>query len=178
MTAYTRQAKIDFFVDDIPADARILEIGCGDGWVRDHLARHGRTHYVGMDLVPPADVVGDIRNWRELGLEPASFDVIIALEVIEHVVIYQEMYDLLKPGGMLVVTTPVPGMDWLCKLLETMGVNQKRTSPHDHLIDFKDIPFFEPVETRTVKLIGQWGKFRKPSRRASDFSVVTPGHPD
>jgi predicted SAM-dependent methyltransferase len=95
-------------------------------------------------------------------LQPESYDVIIAFEVIEHVDIYQEMFDLLKPGGMLLVTTPVPHMDWACKLLEFSGLNQRRTSPHDHLIYFKDIPHFELADSRIVKLIGQWGKFRKP----------------
>jgi hypothetical protein len=71
------------------------------------------------------------------------------------------MFDLLKPGGRLLVTTPVPHMDWACKTLERIGLNQQRTSPHSHLIYFKDIPFFTPVDTRVVKLIGQWGKFTK-----------------
>jgi len=159
---YARRKKIEYFFADIPKDARILEVGCGSGWVGAYLKQHGWTNYTGVDLFPPADFVGDLHNWRELGLQPESYDVIIAFEVIEHVDLFQEMFDLLKPGGQLLVTTPVPHMDWACKTLERLGLNQVRTSPHDHLIYFKDIPLFEPVDTRIVKLIGQWGKFRKP----------------
>ena len=81
----SRQKKIRYFLDPIPKDASILEIGCGSKWVGEYLRGNGWQHYIGLDLFPPADVVGDIRNWRELGLEAASFDVIIAFEVIEHV---------------------------------------------------------------------------------------------
>ena len=161
LSDYARRKKIEYFFGDIPKDARILEVGAGDGWVGRYLKGNGWTNYVSIDIVPPADIVGDLRDWRKLGLEESSFDVIVAFEVIEHVDLYQEMFDLLKPGGRLLVTTPVPHMDWACKTLERIGLNQQRTSPHSHLIYFKDIPLFTPVDTRVVKLIGQWGKFTK-----------------
>jgi SAM-dependent methyltransferase len=123
-----------------------------------------------MDLAPPADIVGDIREWRSLGLEPASFDAIVALEVVEHVDCFQECWDLLRPGGLLLLTTPVPEMDWACKLLEALGLNQRRTSPHDHLIHFDDIPLFQPVETSVKGFIAQWGVFAKPPQGAAEVS--------
>jgi 2-polyprenyl-3-methyl-5-hydroxy-6-metoxy-1,4-benzoquinol methylase len=163
LSDYARRKKIEFFFDDLPKDARILEVGSGEGWVGTYLKQNGWTNYLGVDIKPPADIVGDLHDWRKLGLQPNSYDVIIAFEVIEHVDLYQEMFDLLRPGGRLLVTTPVPHMDWVCKTLERVGLNQQRTSPHSHLIYFKDIPLFEPEDTRVVKLIGQWGKFRKPA---------------
>jgi hypothetical protein len=49
-------------------------------------------------------------------------------------------------------------MDWLCKLFETLHLNQKRTSPHSHLIEMKDVPRFK-LERRQVKaLMSQWGE--------------------
>ena len=65
------------------------------------MRKGGWTGYHGLDIVPPADYVGDIRNWREIGLEPESFDVIIAFEVVEHVDCFKECYDLLKHGGKM-----------------------------------------------------------------------------
>jgi 2-polyprenyl-3-methyl-5-hydroxy-6-metoxy-1,4-benzoquinol methylase len=162
LSNYARRKKIEYFFSNISQDARILEVGCGGGWVGEYLKQHGGHNYLGIDVNPPADIVGDLREWRRLGLQPESYDVLIAFEVVEHVDLYQEMYDLLRPGGLLLITTPVPHMDWACRLLEALGLNQKRTSPHDHLIYFKDIPLFEPVDTRIVKFIGQWGIFRKP----------------
>src|SRR5690349_2018521 len=99
LSAYPRRKKIKNFFGDVPKDARILEVGSGDGWVGKYLKDSGWTNYTGIDIKPPADIVGDLRKWRELGLEPNSFDVIVAFEVIEHVVIFQDMYVLLRPGG-------------------------------------------------------------------------------
>lgn len=157
-----QKKKIDYFLSPLPKDAAILEIGCGAKWVGDHLRSAGYTNYVGNDLFPPADIVGDIREWAKLGLKAESFDAIVAFEVVEHVDLFQEAYDLLKPGGTLLLTSPVPEMDWAMQILEAIGLNQKRTSPHDHLIDFRTIPLFEAVEIRRVAGLSQWGIFRKP----------------
>lgn len=161
LSDYARRKKIDYFLAGIPKDARILEVGCGSAWVREHLTAHGWTGYVGLDLAPPADIVGDIARWRELGLQPASFDVIIAFEVVEHVDCFRECYDLLKPGGRLMLTSPVPQMDWVMKALEAVGLNQKRTSPHDHLVSFGKVPLFANKQIEVVGGLAQWGIFTK-----------------
>lgn len=161
LSQYAQTKKIEYFLKKIPKEARILEIGGGSGWVGDYLKQNGYKHYVGMDIVPPADVVGDIREWRKLGLKEQSFDVIIAFEVVEHVDCFQECFDLLKPGGKLMLTSPVPHMDWAMQLLELVGLNQKRTSPHDHLVYFEDVPCFRDKDIRTVGFLAQWGIFTK-----------------
>ena len=161
LSDYARDRKIRYFLDPIPKDARILEIGCGSGWVGQHLKAGGWKQYVGMDLVPPADVVGDIKQWRRLGLKPASFDVIIAFEVVEHVDCFQECHDLLKPGGRLLITTPLPRMDWAMRALERFGLNQKRSSPHDHLVVLSDVPRFPRKQVRVVAGLAQWGILEK-----------------
>jgi 2-polyprenyl-3-methyl-5-hydroxy-6-metoxy-1,4-benzoquinol methylase len=164
LSEYARKRKVSYFIENLSRNARILEVGCGDGWFGLQLRRAGYTNYVGLDLKGPADVVGDILQWKSLGLQPQSFDVIIAFELIEHVDCFQELFDLLKPGGLLMLTSPVPHMDWACKLLEYLGMNQKRTSPHDHLLYFKSVPMFEPLQINVIAGMAQWGKFRKPAR--------------
>lgn len=162
LSDYAQRKKIDYFLKPLPKDARILEIGCGSRWVGDYLRSNGWRNYVGADLVPPADVVGDIREWRSLGLQAGSFDVVIAFEVIEHVDLVQEAYDLLTPGGLLLLTSPVPHMDWAMKLLEALRLNQRRTSPHDHLVYFERIRLFEPVSLKRKAGLSQWGILRRP----------------
>jgi SAM-dependent methyltransferase len=162
LSDYAQRKKIDYFLKPLPKDARILEVGCGSRWVGDYLRSNGWRNYVGADLVPPADIVGDIREWRSLGLQAGSFDVVIAFEVIEHVDLVQEAYDLLAPGGLLLLTSPVPHMDWAMKLLEALRLNQRRTSPHDHLVYFERIRLFEPVSLTRKGGLFQWGILRKP----------------
>jgi len=150
-----------YFFRDVPKDAQILEVGCGDGWVGTYLKKNGWVHYTGVDLCAPADIVGDIRDWKSLGIRPESYDVIVAFEVVEHVHCFKEFLDILKPGGLLMLTSPLPHMDWLCRAFEGVGLNQKRTSPHDHLIYFRNIPLFQSVELKTIAFMSQWGIFRK-----------------
>ena len=161
LSQYAQTKKIDYFLKKIPKQAKILEIGGGSGWVGDYLKQNGYNHYVGMDIVPPADVVGDIRDWRILGLKEQSFDVIVEFEVVEHDDCCKECFDLLRMGGKLMLTSPVPHMDWTMQLLEVVGLNQKRTSPHDHLVYFDDVPFFKEKDVRIVGFLSQWGIFTK-----------------
>ncbi len=166
-----QRKKIEFFLEPLAKDADILEIGCGSRWVGDHLRSAGYTGYVGNDLFPPADIVGDIREWQALGLKPESFDAIIAFEVVEHVDLFAEAFALLRPGGKLLLTSPVPEMDWAMQLLEAVGLNQKRTSPHDHLIDFRTIPYFEALDLRRVAGLSQWGILVKPEAEAQRLAA-------
>lgn len=99
LSQYARKKKIEYFLKRIPKQARVLEIGSGSGWVGNYLKQNGWSNYVGIDVVPPADIVGDIRDWKSLRLGEQSFDVIIAFEVIEHIDCFKECYELLKPRG-------------------------------------------------------------------------------
>ena len=157
-----RHKRCQHFLARIPKHAHILEIGCGAQWVGAYLKEGGWKHYVGMDLFPPADIVGSIKHWQQLGLTPASFDVVIAFEVIEHVDLIQETFDLLKPGGELMLTSPVPHLDWVMWILEALGLNQKRTSPHSNLVYVSKLPLFELADYRRFAGLSQWGILRKP----------------
>lgn len=82
---WAQKKRMEYFASALRQEDRILEIGCGSGWVRAALEERGFRNYTGMDLFPPADIGGDINSWRNLGLEPYSFDVSVAFEVVEHV---------------------------------------------------------------------------------------------
>jgi hypothetical protein len=88
-------------------------------------------------------------------------DVYLAFEVVEHVDCFDACYQLLRPGGKMLITTPVPEMDWLLKITESLGLNQKRTSPHDHLVDLQNVPFFNQKKIKIVLGLGQWAVFTK-----------------
>lgn len=162
LSDYALRRKFAWFFRDLARDARLLEVGAGPGRLRDRAVRAGWRDYTTLDLAGPADIVGDIRNWRALGLAPASFDVVIAFEVVEHVPCFQECFDLLRTGGWFWVTTPVPERDGVLLRLEHLGLNQPRTSPHRHLVDLRRATLFEIIEIRRVLGIAQWGRLRKP----------------
>ena len=165
LSRYARGKKLDFILSRVrPGDA-VLEIGPGDRWLGARLVESGVGGYRSVDLRAPADYVGDVRDWKRLGIPASSFDFVVALEVVEHVPCFVEINDLLKPGGHAFLTSPVPRWDGLCVLLEAAGFSQKRTSPHDHLVEFETIPLLEPVLLQRFGLLSQWGLFRKPAAR-------------
>ncbi len=79
LSSYARVRKLDHFFWEVPRDARILEIGAGDGWLVEALRARGFTRYTGLDLRPPADVVGDVNEWRAAGLAYALAYLVISV---------------------------------------------------------------------------------------------------
>jgi cyclopropane fatty-acyl-phospholipid synthase-like methyltransferase len=168
-----RRRKLEYFLGQLPRTARILEIGCADGWVGRYAVANGWRDYTGIDVLTPpqplphAFVHGDVNDWQRLGLRPAGYDAVIAFEVIEHGDFFAAIQALLRPGGLLLVTTPVPRMDWACRFLEAVRLNQRRSSPHTHLIALRDLPApLRPVQIQVKAGISQWGVFQLAPRTA------------
>jgi 2-polyprenyl-3-methyl-5-hydroxy-6-metoxy-1,4-benzoquinol methylase len=151
LSSISRRLKERYFLRDISSDDVVLEIGCGDGWVGRYLKSRGVREVVGMDTNPPA----------ALGLKAQSFDVIVAFEVLEHVDCMGDCFALLKPGGRLLATSPYPPADPLLEKLEKWGLNQERTSPHDHLMFFKETDQFQIAKMWRPLHMSQWCIFRR-----------------
>ena len=158
---WMQKKRTDFFLSKIGPEDRVLEVGTGSGWFRREVEKHGCGTYVGIDLNPPADIVGDILQWQSLGLEQGSFDVIVAFEVVEHVDCFRACHDLLRPGGRMLITTPVPHFDWAMKILEGLGLNQKRTSPHSNLVYLNQVNEFATKDICHILALSQWAVFIK-----------------
>jgi len=170
LSGVARRAKLEYFLPKLPRNARILDIGCADNWFKREAAERGWANVFGLDLHPPADIVGDMRDWRSLGIAPHSFDAVVAFEVVEHGDFSEPMHDLLKPDGLLFLTTPVPRMDPVCRVLEALRLLQQRSSPHSHLIDLRCFPRFDLVERRIKAGVSQWGILR-PNGSILDLTI-------
>ena len=118
------QSLIQVFIDLIdsverlaPRRGALLELGCSVGYLLD-VARARGWSVSGVD---PSTVARDwARKYLQLdvrpapasacGFEPGSFDAVVAVEVIEHLAdplaALREVRPLMKPGGLLFLTTP------------------------------------------------------------------------
>jgi len=97
-------------------EVNILDIGCGTGWLDSELSKFGIVQ--GLDLSGKAIEIAKLNNpgvkfeeidFFEADLQNNSFDLIVAQEVIAHVydqeLFVEKVSKLLKPRGLLVVTT-------------------------------------------------------------------------
>lgn len=102
----------------IPADARVLDVGCGDGFHLGLLARFGSPGWrlMGVDVDARAvEIARDsgldvyLGTVEDVNLDPASVDVVYTLQTLEHVAdpagFLRSIYRVLKPGGRLVIVT-------------------------------------------------------------------------
>jgi len=106
------------------AGQRLLDAGAGEGRYRSYFAH---LHYVGIDLAvgdaawdySGLDVIGDLAH---LPFENGTFDMVLCLEVLEHLpeplLTLQELYRVLRPGGQLYFSVP---MTW-----------HQHQKPHDY----------------------------------------------
>jgi SAM-dependent methyltransferase len=133
---------VDFDRLDLRRGHRLLDLGCGGGRHAFEALRRGAT-VVALDASlpelldvrsvmgvltdtgePPAGAAGGVVNGDalELPFPAASFDRIIASEVLEHIwadeLAIAELVRVLRPGGRLAVTVPSELPERLCWALD------------------------------------------------------------
>ena len=126
--------RLDYIVDQIAAEfgrnpktsrpfagLRLLDVGCGGGLLAEPMARLGEE-VVGVDAAPrnipvarlhaaQSELVIDYRHGtaEALAADGERFDVVLAMEVIEHVsdppAFLAACRALLRPGGLLICST-------------------------------------------------------------------------
>jgi|TARA_R100000501_G_scaffold10060_1_gene19729 2-polyprenyl-6-hydroxyphenyl methylase/3-demethylubiquinone-9 3-methyltransferase len=146
--AFIRQAVATHFDLDTDGttwlqDLSCLDVGCGGGILTECLARLGGT-VTGIDAAEQSIEVARVHAGGQglaidyrlaaaevLVQEGAKFDLITCMEVVEHVAdvpaFLSSLRSLLKPGGLLVFSTPnrtamsfgvmIVGAEWLLRLL-------------------------------------------------------------
>jgi SAM-dependent methyltransferase len=120
-TGYFGNARRDI-LPLIPAPVdRVLELGCGDGTTLAMLKAEGRCRStVGIELFPNAAqlarrvvdevIEGDIETLTTLPLADGSADLILCLDVLEHLRdpwdVLRRLVPLLRPGGAVIASIP------------------------------------------------------------------------
>jgi len=120
--AFARRARIIFENLDQKGNEKVLEVGCGRGFYLNALSRcFPKLKITGIDLSPERldkarDFIGQSRvellqaDVTSLPFKNNSFDRIIAAEILEHVKDDQraisEIYRVLRPGGLVMITVP------------------------------------------------------------------------
>jgi SAM-dependent methyltransferase len=112
--------RVRVALDLLPRGARrLLDLGAGDGYLAARLATAtGATTAVAVDVGAPEPLAPRPRRVERvtarlpgpLPFRDGSFDVVVSLETIEHILdpdaLLAEVHRLLVPGGTLVLSTP------------------------------------------------------------------------
>jgi 2-polyprenyl-3-methyl-5-hydroxy-6-metoxy-1,4-benzoquinol methylase len=119
---YVSSFRSTFSSDDASAQPRILDVGCGTGWLSRELRPFGQV--TGLEPSTEGIRKAEATNSGDHDLEfvvgtaetlllagrSGEFDLVVASEVIEHVIdqsgFLDDIYSLLKPRGLLILTTP------------------------------------------------------------------------
>lgn len=121
----------------LPADARILEIGCGTGHNLPMLAKFGTVDAIEID--PAAGAIAGERLGKPVGTSPlpalhgvehGHYDMVAVLDVIEHieddVAALRGIARVLRPGGSILMT--VPAHRWMWSAHDTVNHHHRRYS--------------------------------------------------
>lgn len=154
--SFGNRKKLELLLPYLKKNQKILDLGCGSMWLTKTLRAKG-YNCIGFALKPPADIIGDIKKHP---FKKHSFDVVIALEMLEHVDCRAEIDYILKPKGLLIASSPVPHFDWLCLILEKLKIFQDRGTPHSNLFYLDTIPY-KILKKKILFGINQFYVFRK-----------------
>jgi 2-polyprenyl-3-methyl-5-hydroxy-6-metoxy-1,4-benzoquinol methylase len=118
---FLKQNKAYHFVGDFCRDKHVLDYGCGSGYGTFVLSKYAES-IVGVDIdqkvidyckwkYKAPNLVFQIIDQKQIfKLGKSSYDVVISFQVIEHVHdVYNyllELKNLLKQGGLLILSTP------------------------------------------------------------------------
>ncbi len=95
---------------------KLLDVGCGAGNMIHHLSKYGKVKGLEVDARPVRQArlrgydVDQYDAQDPFPFEDATYDVVTALDVIEHIdddmPVLKESFRVLKPGGHIIVTVP------------------------------------------------------------------------
>ncbi len=116
-------------------EGRVLDVGCGAGNMIHHLSRYGSV--VGIDNDSKPLEIAHQRGYdarlaraEEMPFEDESFDLVTALDVIEHceddLQILRECFRVCAKGGLIAIT--VPAFQWLWSNNDLINDHKRRYS--------------------------------------------------
>lgn len=172
-------AELAPWLAPLPKEARILDVGCGPGFMLDVVKSLGFARTYGVDVSPeqarlaqarhPQVVQGDAFAFLAAQSEP--FDAVLAFDLIEHFTVAEAfdfldaVHRVLPVGGRLVIQTPNGDAPMVGPVYNGDLTHETLFTPHSlrHLLNatgFEVVEFREhgprPVDLRSTVRWAMW----------------------
>lgn len=163
----------DFFIENIPAGSRVIDIGCGNGALAYDIANNlTNTTIYGIDLVQgnietanskfKRDNITYVHGDALQDLPNADFDVIVLSNVLEHIEnrieFLIELNTKYHPQKFL-IRIPVFERDWRVPLKKELGVDYRLDATHH--IEYTYDEFFNEMKKSNLSVTHykiNWGE--------------------
>ena len=102
----------------VPANSRVLDVGCGNGFVAHHLMAATGAKVIGIDLEASTEAAIDYRQFdgRHFPVADGCVDAALLCYVLHHAqdleVVMNELRRVLRRGGLVVVYEDMPESGW------------------------------------------------------------------
>jgi len=173
-------ARLDFVCGHIDfADKEVLDCGCGTGYSLAHIASVFPTgDYFGIDADQGAidyaakrypSMEYAVMNALDIKFGAASFDIVLSFEVLEHLTrpeqerYLSEMSRVLRPGGMLVLSTPN-------RDVFSLGYSESLNPYHLSELTLLEMQRLLAAHFENPAIYGQY--FANPAAREKDFAQL------
>lgn len=152
---------IDLIKAEIQRGSKVLDFGAGEGALSERLADEGfnvtaadmdeKNFKTSKALFKKLNFNVDSEVFEFINAYKSSFDVVIGIEVIEHVEdqwrYVRQLNSLLKPGGLLIISTPNI-TSWLSRFIFLF--NGRFHQFFDHDLDYGHINPISPWELELI----------------------------
>ena len=158
----------------IPAGARVLDIGCGSGYIAHHLSGMRNADVTGIDLEPGTEAPIRYRQYDGVNfpVEKASIDAALLCYVLHHTqdlrTLLVELRRVLSHGGVAVIYEDIPESAWdrlMCSMHDLKW--RKRTGPCTFRTEaaWRGVFEFHGFEVVTERRLSRWRNLAYPVTR-------------
>lgn len=160
---FLRRARINRISPFIPSGGVLVDIGCGDPALLIDAVKGRMDFCIGIDVDAESKLRENIEIKkcfikRKIPVESELANTVTILAVLEHLdyprAIAHELFRIMKPGGILLLTVPSPRNKWFLEFLAFFGIVRKEMIvQHRHYFTVQELDeLFREVGFRHVEI--------------------------
>jgi SAM-dependent methyltransferase len=158
----------------LPLNSRVLDVGCGNGFIAHHLSALLGTTVTGIDLDATTEAAIDYRQFdgKYFPVENESVEAVLLCYVLHHAqdlrLLMTELRRVLSAGGLAVVYEDMPAAWWDRLVCWTHDLKwRNRTGPCTFRREFEWRTLFssEGFEVVEERPLSRWRNLAHPVRR-------------